>query len=64
MDIVVLIIFIIALFISAKIVNGAYRAYMRAVGADWMNFNGGKKLFVIVLVALCITGVIMNLFGM
>ncbi len=64
MDFVVLIIFMIALVVSAKIVNGAYRAYMRTVGADSMRFNGGKKIFIIVLVALCITGVIMNVFGM
>ena len=62
-DILVVVIFIISLFVSYKLVNGAYRLYMKLTGADVMFFNGVTKIFLIVCIAAAIASFILKLFG-
>ncbi len=57
------IIFIIALVVSTKLVDGAYQMYMKMIGASSMRYSAGKKIIAIVVVAYIITAIIMSIFG-
>ena len=57
------IIFIVALVVSTMIVNSAYQLFMRMMGASGMFFSPTKKLFAIVIIALFLSGVVMQMFG-
>ena len=57
------IIFISMLVVSTIIVNKSQQIYMRIIGASAMFFDGKKKLIAIIVVALFLSGIILNLFG-
>ena len=63
MEIMVLVIFVIALIVSSILVNKVQQLYMSFVGASSMFFSGKKKLFAILVVAFFLTGLVMKIFG-
>ena len=58
------IVFVISIPISAKIVNGIYKAFMSLIGADFMLFNGIKKIAFILVGAIIICTLIMYPIGL
>ena len=64
MDILILVVFVIALIVSAMIVNAIQQMFMNFMGADVMFFNGKTKLFIIVILAFILFGLVAKLFGL
>lgn len=58
-----IIIFVASLIAASAIVNTVQQLFMKLIGANAMFFSGGKKLFAIILVALVLSGLAFNLFG-
>ena len=58
-----IIIFIISFIISIKIVNGAYDAYMKMMGADFMMYDGKKKIGAIIVCTFVVAGIIGSVLG-
>lgn len=56
-------IFIISLVAATIIANGAQRLNMKAIGASGMFFSGKKKLIVIVVIALILSAIVIQIFG-
>ena len=57
------IIFIVSLIVATIVANTAQQLYMRVIGASGMFFSGGKKLVIIIGIALFLTAIIIKLFG-
>lgn len=56
------IIFIVSLIVAAVLVNKVQRLYMKLMGAEYMFFNGKKKLIAIVIIGLLITSFVVKIF--
>ncbi len=63
MQVLGVIILIIALAVSASLVSGAQRLFMKLIGADAMFFSGKVKLFAVLFIAALIAAPVMNLLG-
>lgn len=57
------IIFIIALVVATIITNNAQQLFMKALGVNAMFFSAKKKLMAIAIIALFISALIMQIFG-
>lgn len=64
LKILVLVGFVIALIVSSVIVNKVQHMFMRFMGANVMFFNGKTKLFIIVMLAFLLFGLVGTLFGL
>jgi hypothetical protein len=56
-------IFIIALVVSTVITNTAQQLFMRMLGMNAMFFSVKKKLIAIVVIAIVLSTIILQLFG-
>lgn len=57
------IVLILSFVVANILVNKAQQLYMKFIGADTMFFNGKKKLIGIVVLALLISSIIIQIFG-
>ena len=64
LKILVLVGFFIALIVSSIIVNAVQHMFMSFIGADVMYSNGKTKLFIIVMLAFLLFGLVGKLFGL
>ena len=62
-EVSIIVFFIISLVVATIITNVAQRLFMKVMGADAMFFSMKKKLIAIVIIALLLTGLVINMFG-
>ena len=64
LEILMLVVFVIALIVSAMIVNAVQQMFMNFIGADVMFFNGKTKLAIIVILAFLMFRFVAGFFGL
>lgn len=64
MEVLGIIILVVSFVAATVIVNKAQQLYMKLMGANFMFFDGKKKLLAIFIVGMILTGLLVSLFGL